>query len=164
LKATYPVKDITAIALQNHFKRIMEDLEKEAAMLYQKRKRIYQDYRRYPVSLILFCCISQRKQMLKKRDTVKKKAEQVVKGTINKEELMKQDQLSNDSFKVSYRMNSTFIGKSTWLIPGGWNRLQLGQFKFNNFSRIASQEAATQVFQYSILLSNKYPQLVIRNQ
>jgi len=103
--------------------------------------------------------------MLKKRDTVKKKAEQVVEGTINKEELMKQVQLSNDSsFKVSYRMNSTFIGKSTWLISGGWNRLQLGQFKFNNFSRIASQEAATQVFQYSILLSNKYPQLVIRNQ
>ena len=42
LKATYPVKDgdqsidftdlvITAIALQNHFKRIMEDLEKKAA-------------------------------------------------------------------------------------------------------------------------------------
>ena len=36
LKATYPVKDgdqsITAIALQNHFKRIMEDLEKKAAI------------------------------------------------------------------------------------------------------------------------------------
>ena len=55
--------------------------------------------------------------MLQKRDTVKKKAEQEVKGTINKEELMKQDQPSNDSsFTVSYRMNSTFIGKSTWLI------------------------------------------------
>ena len=48
MKATYPVKDrtnslgdqsidftdldITVIALQNHFKRIMEDLEKKAAI------------------------------------------------------------------------------------------------------------------------------------
>ena len=109
LKATYPVKDgdqsidftdldITAIALQNHFKRIMEDLEKKAAIEEGANLSGLLEVPSELDSLLMHMSKEADKvKHLKKRDKEKKKAERKVNETINKEELLKQGQLSNDS-------------------------------------------------------------------
>ena len=63
-------------------------------LLYQKRERIYQDYRELDSLLMHMSKEAEKFKHLEKRGKEKKKAKR---ETINKEELLKQGQLSNDS-------------------------------------------------------------------
>ena len=103
LKATYPVKDgdqsidftdldITALALQNHFKRIMEDLEKKAAISEEgaNLSGLPEVPSELDSLLMHMSKEADKVKHLKKRDKEKKKAERKVNETINKEELLKQ--------------------------------------------------------------------------
>ena len=102
---------------------------------------------------------------LKKRDKEKKRAERKVNEAINKEELLKQGQLSNDSsFTVdedaeSLDDNGLLTKKQKTLDSVASSHTDGSRRSYNAMSLV--MEAAKEGFQYSILLSNKYPQLVI---
>ena len=118
LKATYPVKDgdqsidftdldISAIALQNHFKRIMEDLEKKAAISEEGANLSGLPEVPSELDSLLMHTSKEADKVkhLKKRDKEKKRAERKVNEAINKEELLKQGQLSNRLFHRLYLNN-----------------------------------------------------------
>jgi len=79
----------------HHFKRIMEDLEKKAAISEEgaNLSGLPEVPSELDSLLMHMSKEADKVKHLKKRDKEKKKAERKVNETINKEELLKQDQL-----------------------------------------------------------------------